>query len=165
MAVKDNNQKRQFSIIAVFLIAAVILLGRAAQLQLLSSTYRLRADAISIEKNILYPSRGVIYDRNGKLMVYNNAMYDLVATYKQVDPKMDTAKFCRLLDIDTPTFKLNLDKNWSSGKFHKSLPFPFLTMITPEQYARFQESLFEFPGFERQIRNVEAIPSTMQVTF
>ena len=158
MAVKDNNQKRQFSIIAVFLIAAVILLGRAAQLQLLSSTYRLRADAISIEKNILYPSRGVIYDRNGKLMVYNNAMYDLVATYKQVDPKMDTAKFCRLLDIDTPTFKLNLDKNWSSGKFHKSLPFPFLTMITPEQYARFQESLFEFPGFERQIRNVRGYP-------
>ncbi len=158
MAVQDNNQQRQFVIIGVFIFAAVILLGRAVQLQLLSSSYRLRADAISIEKNILYPSRGVIYDRNNNLMVYNNAMYDLMVTYKQVDPKMDTSKFCRLLDIDTPTFKLNLDKNWTTGKYHKSLPFPFLTMVTPQQYARFQESLIEFPGFERQIRNVRGYP-------
>ena len=158
MSVKDINQQRQFFIIGFFIIAAAVLLGRAAQLQLLSSTYRLKADAISIEKNILYPSRGVIYDRNGKLMVYNNAMYDLQVIYKQVNPKMDTAKFCRLLDIDTTTFKLNLDKDWKTGKYHKSLPFPFLTMITPEQYARFQESLIEFPGFEHQIRNVRGYP-------
>lgn len=158
MAVQDNNQQRQFIIIGVFIFAAAVLLGRAAQLQLWSSAYRLRADAISIEKNILYPSRGVIYDRNNNLMVYNNAMYDLMVTYKQVDPKMDTTKFCRLLDIDTPTFKLNLDKNWTTGKYHKSLPFPFLTMVTPQQYARFQESLIEFPGFERQIRNVRGYP-------
>ena len=133
MAVKDSNQKRQFIIIGVFIFAAVVLLGRAVQLQLLSSAYRLRADAISIEKNILYPSRGVIYDRNNNLMVYNNALYDLMVTYKQVDKKMDTAKFCRLLDMDTAGFKLNLDKNWTTGKYHKSLPFPFLTMVTPEQ--------------------------------
>ncbi len=158
MSVKDSNQQRQFVIIGVFIIAAAVLLGRAAQLQLLSSAYRLRADAISIEKNILYPSRGVVYDRNNNLMVYNNAMYDLMVTYKLVDKKMDTSKFCRLLDIDTPTFKLNLDKDWKTGKYHKSLPFPFLTMIMPEQYARFQESLIEFPGFERQIRNVRGYP-------
>jgi penicillin-binding protein 2 len=158
MSVKDINQQRQIVIIGVFIIAATILLGRAAQLQLLSSAYRLRADAISIEKNILYPSRGVVYDRNNNLMVYNNAMYDLMATYKMVDKKMDTAKFCRLLDIDTATFRLNLDKDWSTGKYHKSLPYPFLTMIMPEHYARFQESLIEFPGFERQIRNVRGYP-------
>ena len=91
-------------------------------------------------------------------MVYNNALYDLMVTYKQVDKKMDTSKFCRLLDMDTSTFKLNLDKNWTTGKYNKKLPFPFLTMVTPEQYAKFQESLIEFPGFERIIRNVRGYP-------
>lgn len=158
MSIKDNNQQRQFIIIGVFVLSAVVLLGRAVQLQLLSPTYRAKADAITIEKNILYPSRGVIYDRNGRLMVYNNPMYDLMVTYRQVDPKMDTAKFCRLLGIDTATFRTNLNKDWRSGKFNRSVPFPFMTMITPEQYARIQESLTEFPGFEPQIRNVRGYP-------
>jgi penicillin-binding protein 2 len=158
MSIKDNNQQRQFIIIGVFVFSAVVLLGRAVQLQLLSTTYRAKADAITIEKNILYPSRGVVYDRSGKLMVYNNPMYDLMVTYRQVDPKMDTAKFCRLLGIDTATFMANLNRNWKSGKFNKSVPFPFLTMITPEQYAKIQESLTEFPGFEPQIRNVRGYP-------
>ena len=82
MSIKDSNQQRQFIIIGVFVLSAVVLLGRAVQLQLLSPTYRAKADAITIEKNILYPSRGVIYDRNGKLMVYNNPMYDLMVTYR-----------------------------------------------------------------------------------
>lgn len=158
MSIKDSNQQRQFIIIGVFVLSAVVLLGRAVQLQLLSPTYRAKADAITIEKNILYPSRGVIYDRNGKLMVYNNPMYDLMVTYRQVDPKMDTAKFCRLLGIDTATFMANLNKDWKSGKFNRSVPYPFMTMITPEQYAHIQESLTEFPGFEPQVRNVRGYP-------
>lgn len=158
MGIKDSNQQRQFIIIGVFVFSAVVLLGRAVQLQLLSTTYSARAAAITIEKNILYPSRGVIYDRNGRLMVYNNPMYDLMVTYRQVDPKMDTAKFCRLMGIDTATFMLNLNKDWKSGKFNRSVPFPFMTMITPEQYARIQESLTEFPGFEPLIRNVRGYP-------
>ena len=158
MSLKDSSQQRQFIIIGVFVLSAVVLLGRAVQLQLLSPTYRAKADAITIEKNILYPSRGVIYDRNGRLMVYNNPMYDLMVTYRQVDPKMDTTKFCRLLGIDTATFRTNLNKDWKSGKFNRSVPFPFMTMITPEQYARIQESLAEFPGFEPQIRNVRGYP-------
>jgi penicillin-binding protein 2 len=158
MSFRESNQQRQFIIIGVFVFSAFVLLGRAAQLQLLSSNSRIRADAMTIEKNILYPSRGVVYDRSGKLMVYNNPMYDLMVTYRQVDPKMDTAKFCRLLGIDTATFRTNLNRDWKSGKFNRSVPFSFMSMITPEQYARIQESLTEFPGFEPQIRNVRGYP-------
>jgi penicillin-binding protein 2 len=159
MAVKDINQDRQYIIVGVFILSALVLLGRAAQLQLFDPSYRMRADAATIERDVLYPSRGVIYDRHGKLMVYNNAMYDLMVTYKQVDKNMDTAKFCRLLDIDTATFRLNLEKDFKHDKrFDKNVPFPFLTMITPEQYTRFQESLHEFPGFEVKVRNVRGYP-------
>jgi penicillin-binding protein 2 len=158
MAVKDINQSRQWVIIGVFIAAALALLFRAMQLQIFSTIYRSRADAITIEGKILYPSRGVIYDRNGELMVYNNALYDLMVTYKQIDPKMDTAKFCRLLGIDDTTFVQNLSKDWKSGQFNKNIPFIFQSMITPEQYAKFQESLHEFPGFFVQVRNVRGYP-------
>lgn len=160
MAIKDLNQQRRFVIIGVFILAALVLLFRAAQLQLIDQTYQTRANAITIDKDIIYPSRGVIYDRHQNLMVYNNAQYDLMVTYKLLDPKMDTLKFCRLLGIDTATFRLNLDKDFTSknAPYSKSIPFPFMTMITPETYAKLQESLYEFPGFKIQLRNVRGYP-------
>jgi penicillin-binding protein 2 len=160
MAVKDLNKSRQWVIVGAFTLIAVLLLFRAAQLQLIDDSYRIKADAITIERDVLYPSRGMIYDRNGKLMVFNNALYDIMVTYKHINPKMDTAKFCALLGIDTATFRLNLEKNWRSGQFSKSVPFPFLMMISPEQFARFQESLAEFPGFQPQLRNVRGYPQS-----
>jgi penicillin-binding protein 2 len=158
MAIGDSNQQRQYIIIGIIVLVASALLLRAAQMQLIDQSYRLRADATTIESEIQYPSRGVLYDRQENLMVYNNAQYDLMVTYKQIDPNMDTAKFCRLLGIDTATFRQNLEKDWSSLLFDKNIPFPFLTMITPETYARFHESFNEFPGFEVRLRNVRGYP-------
>jgi penicillin-binding protein 2 len=158
MAVKDFYKERQFTIIGVFGIVAFVLLIRAAQLQLVDTSYQSKAEAITIEKNVLYPSRGVMFDRNNQLLVFNNALYDLMVTYKQIDRTMDTLKFCRLLGIDTTTFRANLEKDWKSKKFSKSLPFPFMTMLSPEIYARLQESLYEFPGFYVQVRNVRGFP-------
>lgn len=158
MAIKNLHQNRQWTIIGVFGIAAIALLLKAVQLQLLSPVYRAKADAITIERDVLDPSRGVVYDRNGQLLVFNNAMYDLMVTYKQIDPAMDTTKFCRLLGITDSAFLANINKNWTSGMFSKSVPFPFMTMITPEVYARFQEHLNEFPGFFMKVRNVRGYP-------
>jgi penicillin-binding protein 2 len=158
MAVKDSNEQRQYVVIGVLVLAALILLLRAAQLQLIDQTYQNKAAAITIDKNIIYPSRGVVYDRNSNLMVYNNAQYDLMVTYRQINPKMDTQRFCRLLGIDTAYFNATLNKDWKGGHFSKSKPFPFLTMITPETFARFQEFLTEFSGFVIQQRNVRGYP-------
>ena len=160
MAVKDMNQQRRFVVIGFFTLAALVLLFRAAQLQLIDQTYQTKAAAITIDRDVIFPSRGVIYDRNQNLMVYNNAQYDLMVTYKLLDPKMDTLKFCRLLGIDTATFRANIEKDFTSryAPFSKSVPFPFLTMITPEVYAKLQESLYEFSGFKVQLRNVRGYP-------
>ena len=138
MAVKDMNQQRRFVVIGVFTLAALVLLFRAAQLQLIDQTYQTKAAAITIDRDVVFPSRGVIYDRNQNLMVYNNAQYDLMVIYKLLDPKMDTLKFCRLLGIDTATFRANIEKDFTSryAPFSKSVPFPFMTMITPEVYAK-----------------------------
>lgn len=131
----------------IFILSAFVLVIKAAQLQLFDSSFRLRADATAIEKHIISPARGIIYDRNGKLLVNNDPMYDLMVTYNSINPSMDTAKFCNLLGIDKATFITNLTKDWASKRFSKSIPFPFLKKIEPITYARFQESLWEFPGF------------------
>lgn len=86
------------------------MLLKAAQIQLFDPSFRIRADATAIEKHVVYPARGLIYDRNGKLLVNNDPMYDLMVTYNSIDPKMDTAKFCNILGIDTSTFIANLKK-------------------------------------------------------
>jgi penicillin-binding protein 2 len=71
---------------------------------------------------------------------------------------MDTTKFCQLLNITKDEFKANLRKDWSSGKYSKNVPFVFLKKIERATYARLQESLYEFPGFFVQVRNIRSYP-------
>ena len=79
---------RQRHIKIAFLVCAIALTLKAAQLQLVDSSLRRQADATTIDKLAVYPSRGLVYDRNGKLIVNNNATYDLMVTYNQVDTAM-----------------------------------------------------------------------------
>ena len=139
-------------------MTAAVLCIKASQLQIFDSTYREKARATVLDKQILYPSRGLIYDRNDQLLVLNNPMYDLKVTYSQIDPDMDVELFCKLLDISKVEFEQNLDKDWSKPQYSKAHPFPFLKKISAQKYATFQEYLHRFPGFEVQLRNARAYP-------
>ena len=150
----DRHKNRHGIIVGVFVLATLILLFKALQLQVLDNPYRTKAATIAVDKITTYPSRGLIYDRNGKLIVYNDALYDLMVTYNQLNPQMDTAKFCRLLGIDKATFKKKIVKNWRSGRYSKRKPFVFLGKISALQFTRIQENLYEFPGFSARLRNV-----------
>jgi penicillin-binding protein 2 len=156
--VSKAYQDRSSVIKGMFILAAGILLLKSLQLQLVDTSYQDRARTTAIDKYVLYPSRGLIYDRNGQLLVNNKALYDLKVTYNQVNPKMDTTKFCHLLGIDKATFINNLDKNWRSPRFSKSVPFVFLSKISSQTCAAFQEHLYEFPGFDLQLRIVRGYP-------
>ena len=149
---------RILTIQLIFALSAFVLLLKAAQIQLFDPSFRIRADATAIEKHVVYPARGLIYDRNGKLLVNNDPMYDLMVTYNSIDPKMDTAKFCNILGIDTSTFIANLKKDWASKRFSRSVPFPFIKKLSPVTYAQLQESLWEFPGFFPQLRIARGYP-------
>jgi penicillin-binding protein 2 len=150
----ESFNNRQYNIQLVVFFSALVLLFRAAQLQIFDTSYAKRADAITIDKLTAYPSRGLIFDRKGKLVVNNFATYDLMATYRQVSPTMDTLKFCNLLGITPSDFKEFLKKDWKSGRFSQSVPFVFMKKIPVDVYARLQESLYEFPGFFVQVRNI-----------
>ncbi|MAT55971.1 MAG: penicillin-binding protein 2 [Saprospirales bacterium] len=152
-------QNRHFNILLLFGIAGLILLLRAMQLQIIDDTFKIKADAVAMSKYTIYPARGLIYDRNGKLLTNNTPVYDLMVIYNQVSPKMDTAKFCRLLGIDKEDFKRRLNKDFKRDiRYSKIKPFVFMSKIPPVVFTRFQESLYEFPGFFAQIRNIRTYP-------
>ena len=151
----DIYRDRQLVIQATFICVATVLILRAGYMQLLDSSFRVKAEAITIDKAVTYPSRGLVFDRKGDLMVYNQTVYDLMVAYNQIDPKMDTAKFCRLLGIDTSYFRTTLEKDFKHNKrYSRNVPFLFMPRISAESYAKFQESLYQFPGFYVQIRNI-----------
>ena len=154
----NDFQDRFYVILGFFVVIAVIFGFKLVQIQLIDTTYSDRATRTARQKLAVYPSRGLIYDRNGELIVNNEALYDLMVTYNQIDPAMDTLKFCRLLGIDRETFERNLDKDFSGYLFKPYKPFAFLNKISAETYTRFQESMYEFPGFFTQLRNVRSYP-------
>ena len=154
----DRHKDRYQIILALFVLGTIVLLFKAMQLQVFENKYKTGGEKIAVDQVTTFPSRGLIYDRNKKLIVYNDALYDLMVTYNQINPKMDTAKFCRLLDIDKSTFVKNLNKNWRSGRYSKRKPFLFLSKISAKKFTRIQESLYEFPGFTPRLRNVRGYP-------
>jgi len=155
-----NLSERKYSIYYFIGLISLILTLRAAYLQLFSTKYKEQAQKTTLEKSLIYPSRGLIYDRNGKTLVYNKPIYVIYAVYRKINPKMDTTMFCSLLGIDKETFVTNLEKDWKNGQFHKSIPFIFLSKVSPEQFAIFQEHLHKFPGFYPEERSIRGYPHT-----
>lgn len=128
-------------------------MAKTAQIQLLDSSYRDKAQTATINKYVLYPSRGLVYDRNETLLTYNQPIYELMATYRQIDPDMDIAAFCEILDISQQEYKKRINKKWGR-RYSKSVPFSFMRRLSAPIYGKLQESLHEFPGFYVQKRNI-----------
>lgn len=157
----DQNKNRAPIIQAFFLTAILIILGQLLNLQVFNKDFKIAAEAAGSSTQIEYPSRGLIFDRNEQLLVVNKPIYDLVFVYNQFEANathFDTTKFCQLLGISKDYFIAALDKNWRDIRYSKAKPQSFLTRISQEQYARFQESLYEFPGFFAQEKNARAYP-------
>ena len=150
---ENTHSSRHIIIQRVIVVAAVILVFKVASLQIFDSSYRQKADARTLDKKTLYPSRGLIYDRNGKLLVYNNPIYDIKEVYNGIDPAMDTVKFCNLLGIEKQEFLANVEKEWGA-RYSRAVPFTFQKYVAPQRFAALQESLYEFPGFSEVMRNV-----------
>lgn len=154
----NKFQARKYIIQIVFIIAGSVILFNTAWLQLFNSDFKERAEKTTLHKRTLFPSRGIIYDRNQKLLVINEPTYNLEVVYNELQPDMDTSLFCQLLKITKSEFKEQIEKDWDSPRFRKSIPFTFLKRINPKDFAVFQEHLHKFPGMYPIIRNVRAYP-------
>jgi penicillin-binding protein 2 len=151
-------RERKNTIIIFVAICAFLLVLKTASLQLFDSEYTEKAKKAALYPSVLIPARGMILDRNEKLLVTNAPLYDLNVIVRKINPKMDTTLFCQLLGIDKATFMANITKDWKGGKFHKSVPFIFMSKLRPESIASLQEHLHKFPGFTPVLKNIRNYP-------
>ena len=142
-----ESKSRYYMTISIFGLCLLFLIIQLSIIQIFSNKYKSQATQTTIFKKDLEASRGMIYDRNNKLLITNDPIYDINVIFNEIDPNMDTMLFCDLLFIEKKEFEEALDKDWKSQQFQKSLPISFLSGIQPGDFLRFQEHLFRFPGF------------------
>jgi len=150
----NNFFERRFVIQGVIFFIAVILLVRLFWIQIIDKSYLIASENNVIRKLIIYPARGAILDRKGKILVENTPVYDLMVTPKEVSP-FDTTMLCSL--IGTP--KADFIDSYEEGIRHSPYkPFIVEKQLSAETYARLQELLYQFKGFYVQNRTVRSYP-------
>lgn len=149
-------ENRKLIVGGVMALFGLIIICRLLYVQVLTDQYREAADMNSRRKVVQYPSRGLIYDRNGKLLVSNQPVYDVVIVPKEVVP-FDSIDFCATVGIDMPTLrKLFADVRQQIRRRRASIhkPVIFLRQISDETYAALQEKLYRLKGFYAQRRTL-----------
>lgn len=143
---ENNRNPRAWMIIIFVGIISLIFIGRLFQLQVVDDRYKIWASDQSIYRQVVYPARGSIIDRNDNTLMYNEVIYDLFVTPEKVSEEFDTNYFCSILKITKQDFEQKIKTAITrNGKRKAGI---FLAQMGNEQNARLQEDLFMFPGFE-----------------
>jgi penicillin-binding protein 2 len=149
--------KRSYVIGCVAVLIVVIYILRLFQLQITSDDYKKSADSNAFLKKIEYPSRGGIYDRNGKLLVYNQPAYDIMVVMNEAKDHLDTVDFCNVMNISREEFDRRMatikDRNKNPG-YSRFTQQVFMSQLSDKDFSVFQEKMFRFPGFYIQRRSI-----------
>ena len=141
---------RKFVIIGFFILIGLAYVIRLFFVQIVADKYILSANNNVLRYITQYPARGLVYDRNGKLLIFNEAAYDLMVIPRQVK-NIDTAELCRLLEINKEDFINRVAKARNYSPYRPSI---FESQITRENYGFLEEKMFRFPGFFVQPRTL-----------
>ena len=154
---KDYSS-RSTVIIAMVVVVALAYIVRLAHLQLFSDEYERSADRNAQHVKTIYPERGILYDRNGEVMVYNSVYYDLMVTTREMK-NLDTLSFCRHLGINVEDFDKRMkeirNRRINPG-YSSYTPQVFMPQLSMEACAPLQEHLFNYPGFSLQKRSLRS---------
>ncbi len=148
--------KRHIPLLIGLTIAALVLLGKIFSLQVIDR-YKEDADRNSTVYETIYPTRGIIYDRNGNILVGNKVAYDILVSPREVQA-FDTVALATVLDV-TPEFIRGKLQEYQRRR--SSIGFQSVTMmrmVPAETYMRFDEVKYRFPGFKGQVRGVRDYP-------
>jgi penicillin-binding protein 2 len=137
------------------IIIGSILLAKLFMIQVINPSYKLKARNNVVNVRTEIPSRGLIYDRKGKTIVYNDPVYDVYVTIKQLED-FDTLKLCSLLEITPEDFQKRMDEVVAAMSPRK--PVAFVKNITTTKFAKFQEHLHEYNGFTYVKKNIRRYP-------
>lgn len=143
------TDRRYVFAIAIILVGLLFLI-RLFQIQVIDKSYEQYALSNAQSVRTIYPARGLIYDRNGKIMVYNKAAYDIMVTPRLLEP-FDTTELCTLLKISRESVK---DRIASARSYSSRVPSVFMKQVSYENAALLQEKMFQFPGLYVQTRTL-----------
>ena len=149
-----NYSSRKFVVMGIFILIALLYLMRLLYLQVIDSSYKFSAENIVLRTVTQYPARGLIRDRNGSLMVYNDAAYDLMVIPRQAK-NIDTLKFCKLTGISIDEYRVKIKK---AKRYSWYKPSVFIKQIAKEDFGKIIEELYQFPGFYAQSRTLRKYP-------
>lgn len=155
-----RSQYLKISLLLLFLV--IVFIARLAYLQLFTDRYALNAANTSIKKEYIIPQRGIIFDRNGKILVGNQPSYEISFTQALLKPDFDTLGFCQLMKISKPRFIAILDSVKKERYYSRMTPMTFKKNISRDEIARIQEIIFKYPAFsiiERPQRKYEVSTS------
>lgn len=150
-------ENRRYVIAGVAIAIVLIYIVRLFTLQIMSDDYKKNADSNAFLKKIDFPSRGVVTDRTGKLLVYNQPSYDIMVVMNEAKDHIDTMEFCNTLGITKEYFDKRMEdikdrsKNPGYSRFTQQL---FMSQLSDQEFSVFQEKIFRFPGFYIQKRSV-----------
>jgi penicillin-binding protein 2 len=136
----------------IILVVGLIFILRLFTLQVIDQTYKRTAASNVLREVVEYPARGLIYDRNGELLVYNQAAYDLLVTPREVK-QFDTLALCSLLDVQKEEFIESFKK---ARAYSRIKPSVVVKQISPQAYALMQEKMYKYPGFFFQTRTLRS---------
>lgn len=154
---RPDYSYRRLVIGGISILIVVIYAIRLFSLQIMSEDYRRTADSNAFLKRVQYPSRGLIYDRNGKLVVYNEVSYDVMIITNEAKNHLDTLAFCDALGITRDQFLERMDeikdsqKNPGYSRFTQQL---FMGQLDKETFLAFRERMFRFPGIYVRKRTI-----------
>jgi penicillin-binding protein 2 len=149
------NDQRPVVILIFIFLAGAVLLTKLFAIQVLDDSFMKKAERNAIQRVVDHPYRGLIYDRNGKLLVYNNPIFDLMIVPKEFQVK-DTTRFLELFQIS----KEHLIESYTTARKYSSVkPSTFIKQISTENFARVQDFLIDYPGLFIVTRSVRSYPS------
>ena len=153
----DQLFNRKYIIQGLFIVIALILLGKLFYIQVVSDKYFLSAESNVLRKIYKYPARGAILDRNMKVIVQNEPVYDLMVTPSEVKP-FDTLALAQALEISVADVRKKLRKAKAQSAYQATF---FDRQISVQSYARLQEIMYRFPGFRTQDRTIRHYPDSI----
>lgn len=146
-----SKEKRKYVIGGFIVIIFIIYVLRLANLQLGDDKYKIYADNNAFLNKIVYPSRGLIYDRNGELIVYNQPAYDVMMIPRDV-VQFDTIDFCKTLNITVEQLRKRFTDMRNASGYSSYTPQRLITHLSAQDYGRLQEKLYRYPGLFIQKR-------------
>jgi len=151
----NQFRDRRYVFAAAIILVGVIFLIRLFQIQVIDKSYEQYALSNAQSVRVIYPARGLIHDRNGQIMVYNKAAYDIMLTPRLLLP-FDTTELCQILKITRENARERLQ---SAKSYSYRVPSVFMKQVSYENAALLQEKMFQFPGFYVQTRTLREYTS------